>query len=235
MSLPQFTHPTFSAQQPSTGKTIRFRPFLVKEEKILLMAAASGNLNDIMRSIKQIISNCVIDPIDVEAMPIFDLEYIFLQLRARSINNVVEVSYRDNEDDKVYTFHVDLDEVCVNFTPNHTNKIKLNDDMGIIMRYPKSEFNDYILNAKTDAQVRFELVLDCVDKLWVGEEFYDLNTETREEKINFLDGLAIKDYQALRSFLDTIPHLRHAIKYKNSLGNDREIVLESLGDFFTLG
>lgn len=235
MTLPRLEHPVFSLTLPSTKKTLRFRPFLVKEEKILLMAASSQSLNDIMFAIKQIIRNCLLDEYDVDSMPLFDLEYFFLQLRAKSVNNIIEVTYKDTEDDKSYSFRIDLDEVQVHFDPAHSSKIKLTEEMGLLMKYPSTNFSKEVLQAKTEAEAKFELILDCLDKLWIEEEQYDFADETRDGKVDFLDQLTVEQFAKVRDFLETIPHLRHTINYKNSLGHDREIVLETLGDFFTLG
>jgi hypothetical protein len=235
MSLPKLEHPVFSLVLPSTKKTLRFRPFLVKEEKILLMAASSQSLNDIMFAIKQIIRNCLIDDYDVDSMPLFDLEYFFLQLRSKSVNNIVEVTYKDNEDNKNHSFQINLDDVQVYFDEAHSDKIKLTDEMGIRMKYPSTTFGENVLKATTEAEAKFELILDCLDTLWVEEELYNFTDETRDGKIEFLDHLTIDQFAKVKNFLETIPHLKYTIKYKNSLGNDREIVLETLGDFFTLG
>jgi hypothetical protein len=138
MSLPKINHPLFKLTIPSIKKDVRFRPFLVKEEKILLMAKTAGNDADIILAIKQIVNNCAADAINIDKMTIFDLEYLFLKIRSQSVNNVVEVSYRDFEDDKVYDFQVDLEKVTMKQPEKVSNNIKTGKNSGIILKYPEA-------------------------------------------------------------------------------------------------
>jgi hypothetical protein len=235
MTLPKIQHPTFRLEVPSTKKTLSFRPFLVKEEKILLMAKASQDPTDILTAIKQIVNNCcMVDNIDVNKFTIFDLEYLFLKIRANSVSNIVELSFRDNEDDKSYDFKVDLNQVKMKYPDDIDNKIAIDDKTGIIMKYPSAEMYDdkNFLQLKEDAL--FELIVRCIDKIYQGDKLFDPKTHSKEELEAFLDSVDTKTFEKIQNFLNNVPNMEYVISYKNSMGNDRRIELKSLTDFFTL-
>jgi len=236
MMLPKIEHPNLEFIIPSTQAKVSFRPFLVKEEKILLMAKASEDPADIFRSIKQIINNCAIDRnFDIDKLAIFDMEYLFLQLRAISVNNIINVSYRDNEDDKVYDFEVDIKNLKVEFPENVDRKIAITPTMGVVMKYPSASiFNDKGFFQNAD-EAFFELMIKCLDLIYDGDEVYNAQDHSKEELEQFLDGMGIIAFEKMQKFLENTPKLSYTIKYKNSLGNDREIEMSSLTDFFTLG
>lgn len=236
MSLPKIKHPTFEFKIPSTQKKETFRPFLVKEEKVLLMAKTSEDQSDIFRSMKQIINNCCVnESFDINKLTIFDLEYLFLQLRAVSVNDVAKVSYKDNEDEKVYDFEINLKEIQVNFPENIDKKIPISSTMGILMKYPSASLFDdkAFLNSGEDSF--FELIIRCIDMIYDGDNVYDPTNYTKEEMETFLDDVGITIFEKMQQFMINTPKLSHTIKYKNSLGNDRKIEMNSLTDFFTLG
>jgi len=236
MPLPKIDTPIFEMTIPSQDKTIKFRPFLVKEEKILLIAQQSDSDKDIILAIKQILNNCIIDSdFDVDSLATFDLEYMFLKLRARSVNNVIEVSYRDIEDDKVYTFEIDLDEVEIQKTETQSNKIKINDEIGMIMKYPSVQTINNIPENVTGTDVVEYLVRSCIDKIYDEDNVYIISEEPEEEVQAFIDNLDVETYDKIRQFFSDLPKMYHKIEYKNSLGNDRSIELTSLRDFFTWG
>jgi hypothetical protein len=236
MPLPKIDTPIFEMTIPSQDKAIKFRPFLVKEEKILLIAQQSDSDKDIILAIKQILNNCIIDSdFDVDSLATFDLEYMFLKLRARSVNNVIEVSYRDIEDDKVYTFEIDLDEVEIQKTETQSNKIKINDDIGMIMKYPSVQTINNIPENASGTDVVEYLVRSCIDKIYDEDNVYIVAEEPEEEVQAFIDNLDVETYDKIRQFFSDLPKMYHKIEYKNSLGNDRSIELTSLRDFFTWG
>jgi hypothetical protein len=236
MPLPKIDTPIFEMTIPSQDKTIKFRPFLVKEEKILLIAQQSDSDKDIILAIKQILNNCIIDSdFDVDSLATFDLEYMFLKLRARSVNNVIEVSYRDIEDDKVYTFEIDLDEVEIQKTETQSNKIKINDEIGMIMKYPSVQTINNIPENASGTDVVEYLVRSCIDKIYDEDNVYIVAEEPEEEVQAFIDNLDVETYDKIRQFFSDLPKMYHKIEYKNSLGNDRSIELTSLRDFFTWG
>lgn len=236
MSLPKIDTPIFEMTIPSQDKVVKFRPFLVKEEKILLIAQQSDNDRDIVLAIKQILNNCVLDKdFDVEELATFDLEYMFLKLRARSVNNVIEVSYRDLEDDKVYNFEIDLDDVEIQKDENQNNKIKITDDIGMIMKYPSVQTINNIPENATGLDVVEYLVRSCIDKIYDEDNVYIVAEEPAEEVQTFIDNLDVETYDKIRLFFNNLPKMYHKIEYKNSLGNERSIELTSLRDFFTWG
>jgi hypothetical protein len=236
MSLPKIMHPIFDILVPSLDVKMKFRQFLVKEEKILLVAKTSNDDTDILTAIKQIVQNCSEDPaFDIEKISIFDLEYIFLKLRSLSVNNVVKLSYRDFEDNKVYDFDVNLDNVNIVQSEEKSNKIQLTPEVGIIMRYPSASlYSDkkFLSSTKDDAMV--DLVVRCVDKIYDIDNVYDAKTFSYDEILEFLDNIDVSSFEKLTDYLSSAPKLSYTIKYKNSLGNNREIELSALNDFFTL-
>jgi hypothetical protein len=232
--LPKTSHPQFQLAIPSSKQKLTFRPFLVKEEKLLLMAKDSEDEGDILQAIKQIVNNCCMDDFDVNSLSLFDLEYLFIQIRANSVNDTVSVSYKDKEDEKIYDFEIDLKKVEVIFPENVKNVIKITKTAGIQLKYPKVTLYDdkEFLNSGNEAF--FQLIVRCVDKIYDGDEIYDCSQYTLQEIADYLEDLDIKTFEQVREFMANQPKLSYVIKYKNSLGNDREIELTTLSDFFTL-
>lgn len=232
--LPKIDHPTHLIEIPSTKKKTRFRPFLVKEEKILLMAKESDDTSDILSAIKQIIANCSIDQsFDIDALAIFDLEYIFLKLRAISVDNTVKVSYRDTEDQSLHEFEVDLNKINVSESKNKDNVVKINNTTGLIMRYPPATIYDDKEFMNLTEDYMFELIVRCIESIYSGEELFESSELDRSEIREFLNNLDTKTFENIQNFLINSPKIEYKIQYKNKLGNDREIVLSSLNDFFT--
>jgi hypothetical protein len=198
------------------------------------MAKESENQSDILIAIKQIINNCAIDKkFDIDKLSLSDLEYTFIKLRAVSVDNIVKVAYKDTEDNKIYSFEVDLNEIEVIFPENANNNIKITENSGLIMRYPPASLYDDEEFLALDKNYMFELIVRCVDKIYLGEEVYEAKKYKKNQLDDFLDGLTIKVYEDIQKFLLNSPKIEHKIKYKNSLDNDREITLNSLNDFFT--
>jgi hypothetical protein len=234
MSLPKISHPTYNVSIPSLNKNYKFRPFLVKEEKILLMAKESDKEADIFSAIKQIVNVCCLDDLNVDKLAIFDLEYVFLKLRSFSIENIVKVSYTDLEDNKNYDFTIDLNDIEVKFPDKIINTIKISDTMGIVMKYPSASIYDDKEFLELDKDYLFELIIRCVDKVYDEDTMFEAKDYSRKEIGEFLENLDSKTFTSIQEFLLNSPKLEHVIKYKNSLDNEREIVLNSLNDFFTL-
>jgi hypothetical protein len=233
--LPVIQHPIFNINVPSLKKEYKFRPFLVKEEKLLLMAKESQSETDIFTVIKQIVQNCSLDPkLDVNKLTIFDLEYIFLRLRSVSVDNIVKINFKDFEDSKVYEFDVNIDEISVKFPKKTENTVKINSKTGIIMKYPSASLygDQDFLNLEKDHL--FELIIRCVDKIYDGEEVYEAKNFSKKDIESFLENLSVKVFEQVQAFLTSTPKLEYVIDYKNSLGNDRKIVLNKLSDFFSL-
>jgi hypothetical protein len=236
MALPKIDKPLFDIEVPSQGKSIKCRPFVVKEEKILLTAQQAGQEKDIILAIKQVLVNCIQDPsFDVNTLTTFDLEHMFLKLRARSVNNIIEVSYRDNEDDKVYDFKIDLDEVEMMKAKEVNNKIMVTDDVGIIMKFPSVTMLEGVPGDITSTDLVDYLVRSCIEQIFDADEVYLASESTDAELNEFIDSLDVESFNKIREFFDSLPSLYHKLEYTNSLGNTRSIELTTLSDFFTWG
>jgi hypothetical protein len=235
MPLPKIDQPLFDMTIPSTGKKITFRPFLVKEEKILLIAQQSGNDSEIIRAIKQILTNCIQDELDLDTLAIFDLEYAFLKLRARSVNNVVKLSYRDMEDDEVYNFDLDLDTIEVDMPNKINSKIDITDNVGMTMKYPSASITDKMGGFDNEVDLMTFFIVNCIDTIYDEDNVYVAYDFSEDEISEFLDGLDVKTFEKIREFFESVPRLYHKIEYTNSLDNPRSIELTSLKDFFMWG
>ena len=236
MALPTISRPLFTMTIPSSGKTVQFRPFLVREEKILLIAQQSQSDRDITSAIKQVLTNCIVtNDFDPEALTTFDLEYMFLNLRSKSVNNIIEVSYTDLEDNQLYRFTIDLDTIEVIMPEGVSNKIKVTDEVGIIMKYPSVNLVQSVPEGVTATEVLDYLIRGCIDQVYDADTIYKISEEPVSEVEEFIDSLDVATFDKIREFFENIPKMYHKIEYKNKLGHDRVIELTSLRDFFTWG
>lgn len=235
MTLPKVEKPLFELYVPSMNKSVKARPFVVREEKILLTAQQSGEEKDIILAIKQVLNNCIAVDFDVDDLATFDLEYMFLKLRARSVNNIIEVSYRDNEDGKVYDFQIDLDQVELKMNKDISNIIMITDVLGIKMKYPSVTILDSVPDTNDTVEVVEYLIKSCVDQIFDEESVYLSNQYTDEELTDFLDSLDIETFGKIREFFNNLPQMYHKIEYTNKNGNLRTIELTTLSDFFIWG
>lgn len=236
MSLPKLSYPIFELILPSTKQTIRYRPFLVKEEKILLTAQASGEPEDIILAIRQVINNCILtEGVDIEALTTFDLEYVFIKIRAKSVNNVITLTYRDLEDDKRYDVEVDLDKIEVREDPTHTNKIDIGNGLGIVMKYPMADLAATLKVVDGELDVFFEVFKGCIDYIYDADLIYKTSEYSAEDLDEFVQSLDVETFKKIQEFFTTMPKLYYEVKYINSLGHEKVIPLTTLNDFFTLG
>jgi hypothetical protein len=199
------------------------------------MAKSSEQETDMFLAVKQVVNNCCVDPeFDVNKIALFDLEYLFLKIRASSVSDNIEVSYRDFEDEKIYEFEVDLNKVVVKFPENIDNTIKIDKKSGLTMKYPRASlFEDKeFINSKEDSL--FELTARCIDKIYSDDEMIDAASYTPKELGEFLESLDLKSFEKIREFVVNQPALYYELNYKNDLGHDRKIELKTLTDFFTL-
>lgn len=239
--LPKIQHPITDIEVPSLKKEYPFRPFLVKEEKLLLMAKESEETTDILKAIKQIVNNCSLDEsLDINSLAIFDLEYIFIKIRCVSVDNVVKVSYIDNEDNNLYDFNVDLNEVKVVYNENENNRIEIDDNSGFIMKYPSASLYSDDSFLYVGKEHMFELIVRCIDKIYNGDEVYEARDISIDEIREFLDSLDLKTFEKVQSYLTSIPRIEHVLYYTIELGEDenkvkkeKKIILRSLNDFFS--
>lgn len=235
MPLPKIDQPLFDVVIPSNQKKVLFRPFLVKEEKLLLIAQQSGVDSDIIRAIKQVLQACIQDQFDIDSLTTFDLEYLFLKLRAKSVNNVVKLAYRDNEDDELYEFELNLDDIEMTFSEENNSKIKINDKVGMTMRYPSATIADRMPRFESEVDLISFFVRNCIETIYDEENVYVANEYSDEELNEFLDSLDVTTFDKIRKFFENMPRLYHKIEYTNKLGNNRKIELTNLKDFFMWG
>jgi hypothetical protein len=237
MALPRLKTPLFDVTIPSTNKDAKFRPFLVREEKILLMAQSTGERKSLINALQQIINNCVVGldgvKIDINKLTTFDLEYLFLKIRAKSVDNIVELTYTDNEDEKEYSFKVSLDDITIQKDDTHSNKISLEEGVGLVLQYPTAVQLNEISDELSVAEITAEVVKNSISQIYDEDTVYDVKDVTPEELNEFIDNLPVKAYESIQKFLETMPKMYHKIEYKNSKGTDRVIELTTLEDFFT--
>ncbi len=228
-------HPTFELTIPSTKQKVKFRPFLVKEEKLLLMAKQSGEQNDIVNVLKQVINNCDIESaVPLDQLASFDVEYLFLKLRAKSVNNIIDLAYTDFEDDETYKFTLDADEVEISFNPDHTNIVNLSDKSGIVMKYPSMDLMSKIVENGDVSSWLFSMIKGCMDQYFEDDKIVMFKDSKPEEVDEFVDSLPTTVIKQFETFFDTMPKLYHKLEYTNKRGTDRVIELRTLEDFFTL-
>jgi len=236
MALPQINTPTYELEVPSTGETIKYRPFLVKEEKILLIASESGKQTDIINAIKQIATACTFGKLKVGRMPMFDVEYIFLQIRAKSVGEVSELTLiaPDDKETRV-NVEIDLSEIKVQEIEGHTNKIELTDEMGIYMQYPTVDTFGESGMTEITASNMLEVIGACIAQIYdkKGEEIWEAKDSTKKELTAFIEQLSSKQFAEIQKFFDTMPKLKHTLTIKNPKTKvERDVVLSGLSDFF---
>ena len=236
MALPQVALPTYELKIPSTGKTVKFRPFVVKEEKLLLLALESKNQKNIEDAVKQLLKGCIQSRIKIDNLPIFDLEFIFLQIRAVSVGEIIEMNVTCKDDNETRVkYNLNLAEVQVKFPEGHSNKIELSDKMGIIMKYPSmNEFvKNSIIGSQMDAGDILDVVANCIDQIYDGDDVYDSSTTTKKEFIEFIENLTNNQFEKLQKFFETAPSLSHTFSVTNpNTGKESEFVIEGLANFF---
>ena len=239
MALPKLTVPEYEAILPSTEKVIKYRPFLVKEEKILLTALEAEDDVAMADAIRQIVNNCVQGELDVVKLPTFDIEYLFLRLRAKSVGEKVSLGLRPwgcpNNEGKLCEnsteVEINLEEVKVIKEENHSSKIMLNNDIGVKMRYP--DIKDINIVDVDSAITGMNVIKSCVDMIFTKEETHERDSFTEEELDEFIDSLNSEQFKKIKEFFDTMPTLRHTVKYKcETCGEEKETILQGLNSFF---
>ena len=236
MALPKQNTPTYELEIPSTDEKIKFRPFLVKEEKVLMMALETKDNAQIVNAVKDIVSECTYNKLNINTMPMFDVEYIFLQIRSKSVGEVSKVKILCPDDKKTYTnVEIDLNEVKVQVEDEHTNKIELTDSMGMIMTYPN--IDSFTENGIQDinASNMLDVIGTCILQIYEdkGEKVYEAKDQTKKELVEFIEQLNTKQFQDVQKFFDTMPRLKHTIKVKNpKTKKTSDVTLSGLNDFF---
>ena len=235
MALPKVALPTYELEIPSNGKKIKYRPFVVKEEKLLLLALESGDDKQIEDATRTLLKNCITTRVKLEDLAIFDLEYIFLQIRAVSVGEVVETLLTCEDDGETQVkYNLNLTDVQVIKSEDHSNKIMLSDSMGLIMKYPSfEEFVKVSIIAKDTSEQVIEIMGKCVDQIFDGEDVYDSSTTSKKEFVEFIEGLTNKQFEKVQEFFSEMPVLKHEIKLKNpNTGAENSFVIQGLSNFF---
>ncbi len=238
MPLPKIATPTYELELPSTGKSIEYRPFLVKEEKVLVIALESEDNKQITSAIKAVLKNCVLTKgIKVDHLPTFDIEFLFLNIRGKSVGEELEVNITCPDDGETQVpVTINLDEIEVQKNEDHTNKIKLDNSIMMEMKYPsldqfiKSNFD---FNEKNAMDQSFDLIAGSIDKIYTEDEVWATADCTKKEVKEFLESMNSSQFKAIESFFDTMPKLSHTISVTNPKTKVKsDVVLEGLASFF---
>ena len=236
MALPKLTTPTYELEIPSTDEKLKYRPFLVREEKILLIAMESEKTEDVIQAVKDIVSECTFNKVDLGKMPIFDVEYIFLNIRAKSVGEVSNLRLLCPDDGETYAdVEVNLSEVAVQVEKDHTNKIELTDEMGIYMTYPTIDSFVEVGITEVTATNMLDVIVPCILQIYDngGEDVFEAKDQTKEEMIEFIEQLNSKQFQQLQEFFNTMPKLKHIVEIENPKTKVKsKAELQGLNDFF---
>ena len=236
MALPKIGYPTYELELPSTGKSVKYRPFLVKEEKVLLLALEAEDEKQVIGAVKDLLKNCVISRIKVETLPSFDLEYLFLKIRAASIGEIINLTVTCLDDNKTEVqTEININEVNVKKEKGHSTKILFDKNTGIVMRYPSmKEFVDReFLQKEMKTEDVYDFIADSIDQIFDAEEVYDSTTTTKKEFRQFVDGLTTKQFEKIQQFYSTAPKLSHTFKVTNpNTGKESDYTIEGLQSFF---
>ena len=238
MPLPKIATPTYELELPSTGATVKYRPFLVKEEKVLVIALESEDNKQITNAIKAVLKSCILSKgIKVENLPTFDIEYLFLNIRGKSVGEDLEVNIICPDDEETQVpVTINLDDIEVQRDDKHTNKIKVDDSIMMEMKYPSLEQfikNNFDFNDKNAMDQSFELIATCIDKIYTEDEVWASADCTKKEMKDFLEQMNSNQFKEIEKFFETMPKLSHSIKVTNPNTKVKsEVVLEGLASFF---
>lgn len=243
MALPKLDVPVYSLNLISTGKPIRFRPFLVKEQKLFLMASESDDPKEMLTVIRQVLKNCIIDEIDVDTLPTFDLEYLFMNLRARSVEEVVQLKYKCNNNvkdeqnqEKKCNGHVEFDlnllQIEPTKNPDHKKTINITDNLGIVFKYPTFEMVQKYENMSQN-EVMTMVLIDCIDYIFDKDNMYPAKDSSRAELEEFIDNLQQKDLEKFQVFFDTMPEIKKDLEFKcPRCEHEETITVRGMQNFF---
>ena len=241
--LPKLDVPIYEVKLISTGKTIRFRPFLVKEQKLFLMASEATDPKETINTIRQVLKNCILDELDVDSLPTFDLEFLFMNLRARSVEEVVDLKYKcnniiknDKGEDSTCTgsveFKLNLLEIEPIKDPNHTNKIQLTENLGIALKYPSFDMIQKY-ESKSENEIMAGVLTDCIDYVFDNDQIYYAKDVSRDELVEFVDNLQQKDLEKIKVFFDTLPEIKKDVHFKcPKCSYEEDIQIKGLQSFF---
>ena len=238
MPLPKIATPVYELELPSTGDTIQYRPFLVKEEKVLVIALESEDTKQITNAIKNVIKNCIqTKGIKVETLPTFDIEYLFLNIRGKSVGEEIEVNVTCPDDGVTQVpITINLDDIKVQKNEEHTNKIKLDDTIMMEMKYPSLEQfikNNFDFEDGNAMEQSFDLISTCIDKIYTEDEVWATEDCTKKEIVEFLEQMNSSQFKEIEKFFESMPKLSHSIKVKNpKTKKENTVVIEGIAGFF---
>lgn len=236
MALPKIETPTYELTLPSQDIKVKYRPFLVKEEKILLMAMESQKADEIFQATKQIVASCTFNSLKVEELPTFDLEYIFLQIRAKSVGEISKFKMLCPDDKETYVeTEIDLSKVEVQVDDKHTNKIIIDKtrNLGVVFTYPTVDTVSVGEDLKADSKTLFKVLTNCIDHIFEGDKTYPAVDQTKEELDQFVEGLTQKQFDEFRKFFETMPKLKHEVEIENPKTKVKsKVTLQGIQDFF---
>jgi len=232
MALPKLETKTYTLTLPSTGKEIKYRPFLVKEQKTLLMAQESDNNGEVLDAMSQLINDCTFSKVNPKTCPMFDAEYIFLKLRSKSVGEKAEVQVICKDDNKTkVSVTVNLEDVECNMTNEHTNVVEITDTVKIVFGYPLLESFRHVDNKDT-TKALFDMIISCIEEIHYGEDIYNKVDTSKKELTEFIDSLDTNQFKRVSDFFETMPKLRHAVEVINPETKVKnEIVIEGLQSF----
>ena len=242
--LPKIDVPIYNVKLLSTGKSLRFRPFTVKEEKLFLMANEGEDLTTVVDTIKQILNNCLLDEFDIDSLPLFDIEHLFLNIRARSIGEVVNLKYKCNNDvldeetkeEKKCNNIVQIDLNVLDIQPKkqegHTNKIEITEKLGVVMKYPNFETLKKFKDVE-EADSIIKMTVSCIEYVYDADKIYYAKDTTEEELVEFVESMQSKDLEKIKTFFDTMPKVKKDVDFKcDKCGHEEKIEVEGIQNFF---
>lgn len=235
MPLPKIVTPTYELRLPSTDQLIKYRPFLVKEEKVLLMAMESEEESQMINAVKIILKNCINSKIKVDDLAVFDIEYLFLNIRAKSVGEQIELNITCPDDgETTVPLEINVEDIQIQKSEDHSRIIPLNDTISVVMKYPSMEMfvkTNFTASAKTEDV--FEIAASCIEQVVEGEDVYETKSFSKKEINDFLDSLDTAQFLLIQKFFETMPKLSHTVKVTNPVTNvESDVVLEGLASFF---
>ena len=234
MALPKLDTPTYELEQPSTGETIKYRPFLVKEQKSLILASESDDDKQIKNALSEIIYSCTFEKVDASKLPIFDVEYLFLRIRGKSVGEKVDLSLLcpDDKETRVNKT-IDLGDINVNMKVGHTNELEITDNIKMIMRYPTLDDVTDISSNQNNIDDIFSMIKRCVHEIHDGEKVYNKVDMSDSELQEFIENLTTDQFEKLNDFFDTMPKVQHSVEVTNPKTKKKgEVVIEGIQSFF---
>ena len=237
MALPKLDTPTYEVTLPSTGEPIKFRPFLVKEQKVLMMAQESKDTKQMITTMGNLVKSCCIETVDIDKIPMFDIEYLFLNIRGKSVGEEIEVNIICPDDGETQVpVMINIDDIQVQKDDEHTNKIQLDEQIMMVMKYPSlDQFikNNFDFESKNQMDQSFDLIASCIESICTEEDVWATADCTKKEVTEFLESMNSSQFKGVEKFFDTMPKLAHTIKVKNPVTKkESEVVLEGLASFF---